>query len=142
MTPEQIALVQASYVQLGPRKRKLAERFYERLFELEPSVRALFSQDPDLQEAVFASELATIVHSIPRFETFVVRVRDLGARHAAYGITYAHYEIAAGALLQALDDTLGTEFTDEMRDAWRLAFDLVAETMMQGAAEAVTAPAP
>jgi hemoglobin-like flavoprotein len=136
VTPEQVALVQGSFAELGPRTRDLAARFYELLFEADPSLRSMFSSDPVVQESLFTSELAVIVRSIPDFGAFVARTRRLGRRHARYGVTYAHYEIAGRALLSALEDTLGSAFTDEMSDAWRLGFDLVAETMMQGATEA------
>ena len=135
VTPEQVALVQRSFSELGPRTRDLAARFYEILFEVDPSLRSMFSADPLDQESLFRSELAMIVRSIPQFEAFVARTRRLGKRHAEYGVTYAQYEIAGRALLSALEDTLGSGFTEEMRDAWRLGFDLMAETMMQGAAE-------
>jgi len=129
-------MVAASFAELGPKTGALAERFYERLFEVAPSFRTIFSQDPEVQESLFVTELAVIVNSISRFETFVARARDLGARHAAYGVTYLHYETVGRVLMEALGDTLGPAFTDELQEAWRLAFDLVAETMMQGAAEA------
>ena len=133
-------MVQASYVELGPHTADLAERFYERLFAAAPSLRTMFSEDPAVQKSLFASELAVIVQSISHFDAFVARTRHLGARHETYGVTYLHYEIAGRALLEALADTLGPAFTDELRDAWRLAFDLVAETMMQGAADTTALP--
>jgi nitric oxide dioxygenase len=136
MTPEQVALVKSSFAEMGPQTSALAVRFYERLFEVAPPVRTLFSQDPAVQESVFVSELGVIVSSISRFDAFVARARDLGVRHAAYGITYLDYETAGRVLLETLADTLGPAFTDELQEAWRLAFDLMAETMMQGAADA------
>jgi nitric oxide dioxygenase len=136
MTPEQVAMVQASFAQLGPETTDLAPRFYERLFEVAPSFRSLFSGDPVVQEAVFLSELAVLVDSISRFDAFIARTRRLGASHAAYGVSYEHYETMGLVLIEALADTLGPEFTDEVRSAWRLAYDLMAETMMQGAADA------
>jgi hemoglobin-like flavoprotein len=140
VTPEQVMMVQASFAELGPHTPDLAARFYERLFATAPSLRTMFSKNPAAQKNLFVSELAMIVHSISRFDAFVARVRDLGARHETYGVTYVHYEIAGRALLEALADTLGPAFTDELHDAWRLAFDLVAETMMQGAADATPLP--
>ena len=129
-------MVQSSFATLGPHTHDLAVRFYERLFEVAPSLRTMFSSEPAVQESLFVSEVRTIVASISQFDAFVARARRLGARHGAYGVTYLHYETAGRALLQALGDTLGSEFTDELHEAWRLAFDLVAETMMQGAADA------
>lgn len=129
-------MVAASFAELGPKASALAVRFYERLFEVAPSLRTMFSEDPVVQESLFVTELAVIVSSISRFDAFVARARDLGARHAAYGVTYLDYETVARVLPEALADTLGSAFTDELQEAWRLAFDLVAETMMQGAADA------
>jgi hypothetical protein len=40
MTPEQIDLVRKSFDALWPFRRKLAERFYGRFFELRASLRA------------------------------------------------------------------------------------------------------
>ena len=135
MTPEQLAMVQSSIAHLGPRTTVLASRFYERLFEVAPSFRTMFSEDPSVQEALFLSELAVLVDSIARFDAFIARTRRLGASHAAYGVSYTHYETVGVVLLDALADTLGPEFTDEVRSAWRLAYDLMAETMMQAAAD-------
>lgn len=135
MTPEQVALVQGSFAELDGGTADLAARFYDRLFEADPSVRSMFSDDAADQRFIFMSELAVIVRSISRFDAFVVRTRHLGAQHSHYGVTFLHYEIAGRALLSALGETLGAAFTDDMREAWRLGFDLVAETMMQGAAE-------
>ena len=135
MTPEQVALVQGSFAELGPRTADLAARFYDHLFEADPSLRSMFSQDEGAQEFIFVSEMAVIVRSIARFDAFLARTRDLGAQHSRYGVTYVHYDIAGRALLSALEDTLGPAFTDDMREAWRLGFDLMAEAMMQGADE-------
>jgi hemoglobin-like flavoprotein len=136
MTPEQLALVQSSFAQLRPERSGLARRFYERLFEVAPSFRALFSGDPAVQAAVFDSELAVIVDSLPNFDAFISRTRRLGASHGAFGVTHIHYETVGLVLLEVLAEALGPAFTEEMRDAWRLGFDLMAETMMQGAADA------
>ena len=140
MTPEQVEILQLSLAQLSPRAPELAERFYSHLYEAAPSCRALFSEDPADQEALFMSELAMIVASISQFDAFVTRTERLGARHAKYGVTYEHYQMAGSALLAALADTLGSSCTAELQDAWRLAFDLVAETMMQGAAGVLPDP--
>jgi hemoglobin-like flavoprotein len=135
VTPEQVRLVQSSFAELAPHAADLAARFYDELFERRPALRGMFSTDPAAQEALFAAELGTIVHSISSFDGFAARTRDLGARHVAYGVTYEHYAPTGEALLAALGGTLGPLFAGDLREAWRLAFDLVAETMMQGAAE-------
>lgn len=135
MTPEQVALVQASFAELGPDAAAVAGRFYDRLFEMDPSLPAMFSADAGAQASLFVSELAMIVLSIAHYDEFVPRARALGARHARYGVTYVHYAAARTALLGAFADALGPRYTADVNEAWRLAWDLVAETMMQGADE-------
>ena len=57
----------------------------------------------------------------------------LGARHRAYGVRAAHYRLMGGALLAALADRSGDGWTPELAEAWSLAYNLIAETMMAGA---------
>lgn len=137
MTPEQVALVQASWAAMGPQLDAVAMRFYQRLFEADPTVRALFSEDPRVQADILVTEMAMIVNSLPQFQAFTARARDLGARHVRYGVSHRHFDVAGRVLMQTLEEMLGPAFTDELRDAWRMGFDLMAETMMQGAADAV-----
>ena len=131
-------MVQASFAQVVPAADELAVRFYERMFELDPSSRALFSEDPAVQRVKFVAELSKIVDSISEFDVFSHRTRELGAKHRQYGASYSHYRTSGVALLDALAHVLGEAFTPELQDAWRLAHDIVAESMMQGAADAVT----
>jgi hemoglobin-like flavoprotein len=131
-----VRLLRSSFEELGPTLPDVAARFYDVLFERAPELRSMFSVEPVKQEALFAAELSAIVEATSRFAAFVARTRELGARHATYGVTHEHYGLVGGALLVALGDTLGATFTVELRDAWRLAFDLIAETMMQGAGDA------
>ena len=131
-------MVQACVAQVAPVADELAVRFYERMFELDPSSRALFSEDPAVQRVKFVAELRELVESISDFDVFVHRTRELGARHRQYGASYSHYRTSGVALLDALAHVLGDAFAPELRDAWRLAHDMVAESMMQGAADAAT----
>ena len=45
MTPEQITLVQQSFSKVAPISEQAAVMFYDRLFEVAPSVRAMFPAD-------------------------------------------------------------------------------------------------
>jgi nitric oxide dioxygenase len=62
--------------------------------------------------------------------------RALGARHVGYGVRAADYQTVGDSLIAALAGTLGEEFDATTREAWVLAFNIVAETMLEGAASA------
>jgi hemoglobin-like flavoprotein len=139
VTPEQIALVERSAIAASPHFEAMAEAFYDRLFAADPALRKLFTGDAERQRVKFAAELRDIVLAIRGHETFLVRVRALGARHAGYGVRAAHYDTVEVALLAALGAELGPAWTEEVAQAWRLAYRLTAEVMMAGAFEASSA---
>ena len=115
MTPEQITLVQSSFERLGPDLPAMTVLFYQELFRRDPSLRPLFTTE--------MGELIT-------------HTRALGARHAGYGVRAADYQTVGDSLIAALAGTLGEEFDAATREAWELAFNIVAETMLEGAAAA------
>jgi hemoglobin-like flavoprotein len=135
MTPEQIALVEHTLDEVLPRLEAVAEDFYVRLFAADPEIRALFLGDPVTQRARFAAELRVVCRTIRRHPAFVTAARDLGARHATYGVRAGHYRTVGLSLLAALGSALGTSWTPAVEEAWRLAYHLTAETMMAGAAD-------
>ena len=136
MTPEQISLVQASFERLGPQQGALAARFYEELFRRNPALRHLFASDLTEQKVRFAQKLAEIVQAIPRLDELLGHTRALGARHVGYGVRAADYQTVGDALQGALAGVLGPSFDAPTRQAWELAYNLVAETMLEGAASA------
>jgi len=136
VTPEQITLVQASFARLGPDLPTLATRFYQELFGRNPALSTLFTTDLAVQEVRFAEKLAEIVRSMPRLGELLGHTRTLGARHAGYGVRAADYRTVGDALLAALAAVLGDSFDAPTREAWDIAYNLVAETMLEGAAAA------
>jgi hemoglobin-like flavoprotein len=136
MTPEQIALVQSSFERLGPDLPVVTARFYEELFQRDPALRPLFTTDMAEQRVKFAQKLTEIVRSIPRLGELLVHTRALGARHVGYGVRATDYQTVGDSLIAALASVLGEEFDDATREAWVLAFNIVAETMLEGAAAA------
>ena len=110
--------------------------FYDRLFELDPSLRRLFSRtDMAGQRRNLMQTLAVVVASIDRLESIVPAVEALGRRHAGYGVEAAHFETVGQALLDTLAVGLGEDFTAEVRDAWATAYGILAGVMQSAAAE-------
>jgi hemoglobin-like flavoprotein len=139
MDPQQIALVKSSFADAAAEPGELARSFYQRLFAAAPDVRPLFTTATAEQERKLSLELLAIVDRLDRVDDLVARTRDLGLRHVGYGARPAHYEVVGTALLGALGDVLGPRFTPAVEAAWRYAYNLVAEAMQQGAAEATAA---
>jgi hemoglobin-like flavoprotein len=130
MTPEDIELVRSSYASLGDGAPAMAAEFYRRLFALDPSAEALFTQEPAVMAEKFAAELASIVEAIISFGSFSSRLHSLAAIHRAAGVQTRHYRSVGEALLGALAAHLADRWTPDLERAWQLAYNLVAEVMM------------
>ena len=136
MNQKQIALVQASFAEVVPIADTAAALFYDRLFELDPSLRAMFRGDMKEQGKKLMDMLAVVVVNLPRLTGILTSVRALGARHVAYGVRDEHYDTVGDALLWTLGQGLGEAFTDEVREAWATAYTILATTMKDAASEA------
>ncbi len=130
MTPDQLALVQSSYAALGADASAMAVDFYRRLFAADSSTRALFTDGPEIMALKFTAELEAIVEAITSFDEFRSRVDALGARHADYGVQTEHYRAVGDALIGALAARLHRAWDPALEAAWRRAYNLVAEVMM------------
>jgi nitric oxide dioxygenase len=137
ITQAQIALVQQSWAEVEPIADTAADLFYERLFEVAPQVRPLFKDDMSTQKKALMGMLATAVRGLPRIETILPAVQALGRRHVEYGAIPAHYDAVGACLLDTLAKGLGDGFTDEVREAWTIAYGTLATVMIEaGAGEA------
>lgn len=133
MTPDQIARVRASWSLLAPIAEAAAARFYERLFELDPSLAPLFTAvDPATQRRKLVQTLAMVVAGIEDFDRLLPAMEALGRRHDAYGVRPEHYATVGEALLWTLRRALGDAFDDATREAWSAAYAAIAAAMTGG----------
>ena len=131
MTEQQIVLVQRTFRYLLPIGDTVAELFYRRLFELDPTVRPLFRGDLKEQGRKLMQMLAIAVQGLSRLERIQPAVEDLGRRHAAYGVRVEHYDTVGKALLDTVHVALGDVFTRDVYHAWAAAYDALAGTMQR-----------
>ena len=129
MSPEQVALVQQTWRAVLPVGDTAAEFFYGKLFSLDPPIRSLFRDDPKERGRNLTAMISVVVGSLSRPERILLAVRQLGQRHAAYGVEPRHYELARIALLWMLEQVLEDAFAPPVREAWRSVYDLFATTM-------------
>jgi hemoglobin-like flavoprotein len=130
MTPSQIILVRDSFAKLTPSHEAVATRFYEKLFEIDPSTRKLFNGDMRTQGVKLIVALATVVRALDNLGPVLETVRELGRRHVKYGVDERHYASVGQALLETLHECFGAAFDGEMRAAWTSAYEAVSGTMI------------
>jgi hemoglobin-like flavoprotein len=123
-------MVQTTWKKLLPIQNEAARMFYDRLFVLDPSARALFrSGDLREQGRKLTAMITTAVNGLTHLDTLVPAVSELGGRHVGYGVTADHYDTVGAALIWTLEQGLGDDFTPEVQAAWLDVYTLLADTM-------------
>lgn len=135
MTPKQIHLVQISFDKVLALGQNLAELFYQRLFELDPSLRMLFKSDMQQQGAKLMQTLQLVVVNLRHPERFLPGVLGLADRHVSYGVKNEHYATVGTALIDTLRKGLGAQFDDEVCEAWLAAYTMLSKLMIAAADE-------
>lgn len=135
MTPEQTAIVQATWQKVVPIADTAATLFYDRLFEIDPSTRPLFDAEtlPE-QKRKLVVMLNTVVTGLARPEEIVPAAEALARRHVGYGVDPAQYDSVGAALLWTLGQGLGEAWTPAAEEAWTAAYTLLSGVMRRAAA--------
>ncbi len=136
MNSDQIKLVQKTFEKVRPISEVVAELFYNRLFELNPSFKSLFKGDMKTQSKMLMQIIDYAVTGLDKLDTILPTIQDLGKRHVGYGVKEEYYETVGEALLWTLERNLGKDFTPEVNDAWAAAYKLLSDTMKSAAREA------
>ena len=135
MTPDQIKLVQDSFAKVAPISDQAAIIFYNRLFEVAPSVKAMFPEDMTEQRKKLTATLAIVVNGLNNLDTILQAASALAKRHVSYGAEAAHYPVVGQALLWTLEQGLGPSWTPEVAAAWTGAYTTLSEFMISEAYE-------
>ena len=137
-----VALLESSFELLKPQAETLVSRFYERLFEKYPAVKPMFARTtiPEQKKKLLAS-LVLVMQNLRRPETLTPALKQLGARHVAYGTQPAHYGAVAETLLGVMGELAGSAWTPDVKQAWTDALNTIAQIMLEGARDAAPRPA-
>ena len=136
MTTNQKSLVKETFAKVAPIADTAAALFYGRLFEMDPSLRPLFRTDLREQGKKLMQMLGVCVGKLDELDDLVPAVKELGRKHADYGVEEEDYATVGGALLWTLEQGLGAAFTPEVEAAWRAVYELLAAAMIEGAKSA------
>jgi len=135
ITPEQARLVRETFAKVEPIAEAAAEMFYNKLFELRPDVRSLFTRDLGEQGKMLMQTLKLAIESLDNLNKLVPALKTLGGRHREYGVKDADYVDVASALLWTLEQGLGDDFTAEVKEAWTTVYTALTQVMLEGAHE-------
>lgn len=128
--------LEISFDLVAPRGDELMEIFYANLFAAAPSVRPLFDlSDMARQRQMLLGALVLLRKSLRNLDRIVPTLKQLGARHVAYGAKPEHYPVVGSVLIGAMAELAGDGWNLRYTAAWEEAFGVVAAAMIAGADE-------
>jgi methyl-accepting chemotaxis protein len=132
-----IDALETSFDLIAPDGERLADVFYTRLFAAAPAVEPLFAgTDLQQQKTKLLATLVLLRKSLRDLDSVVPKLRDLGARHVAYGARATHYPVVGAVLIASMAEVAGERWQPEYSRAWSEAVDVIAGAMLEGAAAA------
>jgi NAD(P)H-flavin reductase/hemoglobin-like flavoprotein len=141
--PRLCALIRSNVEAVSARPdglQTLSKAFYANLFARHPETRQYFPAAMGEQRERILHAVVHVVDRLSRPETVVPFLEQLGRDHRKYGIELWQYKALTEALIDAVAQAAGDDWTTELDDAWHHALHLVATTMTEAAA-AETGPA-
>ncbi|CCH51147.1 hemoglobin [Fibrisoma limi BUZ 3] len=111
----------------------LGDVFYRRLFLTYPSVRPMFREPMTTQYHKFVDMLSLIVSRIDRPEEVMSEIAQLAQRHERYGVKPEHYPVVGETLLWTLEQGLGNQWNNDVKQAWEACYQTLVQAMLEKA---------
>jgi hemoglobin-like flavoprotein len=118
LTREQKCLIRQSFARLEPASDLVAALFFLKLFDLDPSLRALFKGSLKAQGRKFMAAMRIALISLDHQEQLEPVLKLLGVHYRHYGVQAGHYVTFARALIWTFERALEARFTREAKEAW------------------------
>ena len=117
--------------------------FYDRLFDEYPCVRPMFKDDMEAQYNKLYEAVSLAVRFLDNVDELVPVLKDLGVRHAGYGVVRLHYEAVTDCFLWTLNTYIFSQMPNnnaikwafDVADAWDWALTFIGKTMADAADE-------
>ncbi len=115
---------------VGANAETITRRFYERMFEANPEVKAFFNQSHQhtgVQQKALAGAICAYFTHIDNPAVLMPAVELIAQKHCSLGIQAEHYPIVGTNLLAAIKGVMGDATTDEIVEAVAEAYGFLAD---------------
>jgi len=132
MLTEQVkAIVKSTAPLLREHGAAIATRTYEILFDKYPQTQLLFSKAPKNQAHKLATVIISYCENIDNLLKLAEQLDIVAQRHVNMDIHPGHYTMMAHALIQAIEEVLENDATDEILAAWKTAYYYLADQLIE-----------
>jgi nitric oxide dioxygenase len=133
LTAEQRKIVKSTAPVLEEHGTTITKVFYRNMFEAHPELLNIFNhanQAKGRQQTALANAVYAAAVHIDNLENILPAVVQIAHKHVSLGIKPEHYPIVGEHLLKAIKEVLGDAATDEIIDAWKEAYGVIADAFI------------
>lgn len=135
-----VQLLQDSFNLVIEREPNLTHRFYGILFSRYPQVQPLFGRNSrSQQEKMLVEALTAVIEHLEDASWLEEKLMAMGAKHVDYGVTKEMYAWVSDAMISAIREVAGADWTPKHTQAWGDALGAIASMMQRGAEVRTTA---
>jgi len=132
VTEEQKSLIKATVPFLRTNGVELTDHFYRRMFLHNPELKHVFNmgnQSNGKQQTALAMAVLAYADHIDNPGVLMPVLDGIGQKHVSLGIRPEHYNIVGKHLLAAIAEVVGEGATEELLEAWEVAYFDLADLM-------------
>ncbi|MDF2517096.1 MAG: hmp 3 [Sphingobacterium sp.] len=111
----------------------LTSHFYKRMFTHNPELKHIFNmgnQQNAKQQTALATAVLAYAEHIDNPSVLLSAVKHIGQKHTSLHVRPEHYQIVGKHLLASIQEVLSDAATDELIEAWKVAYFQLADLMI------------
>lgn len=133
MNNYQKQLISATVPILRESGEDLTDYFYARMFKHHPELRNMFNmgnQANGRQKSALANAVLAYAENIENPSVLIGVLKGIGSKHTSLNIQPEQYKIVGTHLIASIKEVIGEPATDEILEAWTVAFFQLADIMI------------
>ena len=133
LTPEQVKIIKATVPVVQELGNKITVRLYEDMLKEVPDLNNVLSQTNQInghQADALAKSLCTYFIHTDDLGALSPALEPISQKHASLYVKPGQYDTVGIYLLQAMKEILGDALTEEIHDAWAVAYKHLANLMI------------
>ncbi|WP_313154028.1 NO-inducible flavohemoprotein [Sphingobacterium multivorum] len=133
ITEAQKELIKGTVPVLKKNGVALTSYFYKRMFDHNPELKHVFNmgnQQNARQQTALATAVLAYAEHIENPAVLLSAVKHIGQKHSSLNIRPEHYQIVGKHLLASIQEVLGAAATEELIEAWEVAYFQLADLMV------------
>lgn len=133
LSQKTIEIVKSTVPALKEHGVEITTTFYNNMFKNHPEVKAMFNMDKQKsgeQPKALAMTVLAAAQNIDNLEVLLPAVKKIGQVHVNTNVKPEHYPIVGENLLIAIKEVLGDAATDEVLNAWKEAYQVIAKVFI------------